>query len=79
MEKSNQSMDSLAGKLSKESNNSQLVADMLIRMNLSFHQRVRVQKMMLKQPEHAEIFRTMQNDEERKEFLEERVLGGYDD
>ena len=36
---------------------------MLIKMNFSLHQRVRVQKMLLKQPKHAEIFRTMQNDE----------------
>ncbi|KAL9408822.1 hypothetical protein AB3S75_047248 [Citrus x aurantiifolia] len=79
MEKSNQNVNNLVGKLLNESTNSQVVADMLIKMNLSLHQRVRVQKMLLKQPEHAEIFRTMQNDEERKEFLEELILGGYDD
>lgn len=56
-----------------------VVADMLIKMYLSLHQRVRVQKMLLKQPEHAEIFSTMQNDEERNEFMKKLILGGYDD
>ncbi|KAK9229658.1 hypothetical protein WN944_022622 [Citrus x changshan-huyou] len=79
MEKSNQNVNNLLGKLSNESINSKVVANMLIKMNLLLHQRVRVQKMLLKQPEHAEIFRTMRNDEERKEFLEELILGGNDD
>ena len=72
-------MNNLASKLSNESINSQVIHDMLIKMNISLHQRVRVQKMLLKQPKHVEIFRTMRNDEERKEFLEELILDGYDD
>ncbi|KAL9460056.1 hypothetical protein AB3S75_003286 [Citrus x aurantiifolia] len=79
MEKSNQNVNNILGKLSNESINSQVVANMLIKMSLLLHQRVRVQKMLLKQPEHAETFRIMQNDEERKEFLEELILGGYND
>lgn len=51
---------------------------MLMRMNLSLHQRVKVQK-ILKQPKHAEIFRIMWNDKERNEFLKELILGRYDD
>ena len=70
MEKSNQNVGILVGKL---------VADMLMRMNTSLHQRVKVQKKLLKQPKHEEIFRTMQNDKERNEFLKKPILGGYDD
>lgn len=69
MEKSNQSVDNLLGKLSYESIDSQLVTDMLKIMDLALHQRVKVQNKLLKQSEHAEIFRILQNNEEIKEFM----------
>lgn len=74
-----ENLNNFLGKLPKESINSQLGADMLIRMDISLHQRVKVQKILLKQPEHPVIFRILQNDEENKGIYEELILSGYDD
>lgn len=74
-----ENLNNLLGKLPKESINSQLGADMLIRVDISLHQRVKVQKILLKQLEHPLIFRILQNDEEKKGIYEELILSGYDD
>lgn len=74
-----ENLNNLLGKLPKESINSQLGVDMLIRMDISLHQRVKVQKILLKQPKHPVIFRILQNDEEKKGIYEELILSGYDD